>query len=200
MNTLRYLCLLFIFFVGNLNQSFAETFTFKNAGFAFEAPDGWHIGSQQGIEALIKDKSFGSDVLNKAVKQGVGRLLIITQNPINQTVGVNPGIFVDRHPGRVVDINAGLQNIRKFMIQNMNGWNQVGNFKFQKVGEFESGLIQYSYEVLQPQKPKLEVVEMLWLIPQDNHYITISSGFSPEDRNKIEPIITNSVSTLRKLN
>ena len=72
--------------------------------------------------------------------------------------------------------------------------------KLQMVGEFESGLIQYSYEVLQPEKPKLKVVEMLWLIPQDNHYITISSGFSPEDRNKIEPIVTNSFSTLRKLN
>lgn len=112
---------------------------------------------------------------------------------------VNPGIFVDRHSGRLQDINLGMENIRRFMLGNTRGWNQIGEMEVQKAGEFDAGLMRYSYEVIGAGNVKITVEEMLWVVPQDNHYFTISTGFSPDDRSEIEPLILETVSTLKKL-
>ena len=172
----------------------AETFIFSQQGFSLNAPDDWHVMAVADTVQMVNESDFGEELKN-AGNPASQLLALVRDNPV---VGVSPGVFVNYHRGTVGDIEFGLNRVASILERNLRDFQVVLAPTPTMLGPYEAGSIRYRY-VSNSQGIDFEVIETFWLIPDGDHYITISGGLAPEDEAKVQPLIDAMASSMKAL-
>ena len=162
----------------------AETFVFTAQGFSLKAPDGWHVMAVADTVSMVEGSDFGEELKN-AGNPASQLLAIVRDNPIS---GVSPGVFVNYHQGTISDTEVGLGRVANILERNLRQFQIIQPATPVRLAPYEAGTIRYRY-VTNSAGVDLEVIETFWLIPDGNHYITISGGLAPEDEAAVQPMI-----------
>lgn len=172
----------------------AETFEFSQQGFSLVGPDDWHVMAIGDAVRMGEELDFGEELKNAANPESM-LLVIVRDNPI---VGVSPGVYVNYHLGSIASIEVGLNRVVGILERNLRGFQMIQPPEPDRLGPYEAGTIRYRY-VTESQGIDFEVIETFWLIPDGDHYITISGGLAPEDETLIQPLIDAMAASLKVL-
>lgn len=176
----------------------AETLSFPTLGFQIEMPDGWRLLSRSEEFQVAVGVDLGSDLINRKAQdvERTSRLAVVVRDEINPRV--NPGIFLDVHPGRVGDIEGGLRNVERALRGNTLNFVSLSPPRRAKLGGYDAGRISYRYEVTAA-IGSLRVEETFWLVPMGDRYLTISSGVEAGRDAAAQKVIADAARSLRSL-
>ena len=172
----------------------AETFAFTAQGFSLKAPDGWRVISVGDAVRMVERSDFG-DELKRAGNPASQLLAVAREIPVD---GVSPGVFVNYHAGTISDIGVGLDRVSQILARNLREFQMLQPPTLTRLGPYEAGRVQYRYTT-EVGAGDAVVIETFWLIPDGDHYATISGGLAPKDEATAQPLIEAMARSMKPL-
>ncbi|MEM9097415.1 MAG: hypothetical protein AAGC79_02740 [Pseudomonadota bacterium] len=170
---------------------------FPAAGISFRPPDGWYILSAQESARIMQNVDSGSDELDEMLRSPDPTLLIRVARD-KTTLGVNPAISINLYPGEISDFEAAFDTLLPVLRQTSD-FELLEGPVADPLGPFEAQRIRYKFSA-QSSGVRLEVTEVLWLVPRGLQYLVVSSGAATEDAAELLPVLIKSARSLDLLN
>lgn len=157
----------------------ADRFKFRKLGFAIDGPPGWVVLSRQDFRSIVKSNDFGSTTVNDRLRGPDPRRLLSVARA-RRPDGVQPGLHLVYEKGSIADPLAYLDRLITFLGRNITGFKRLSAPSAVKLGPFSAGMASYRYTALS-NGAKLEIHDVIWIVPMGDHVLTISGGTAPND-------------------
>lgn len=173
----------------------AETFNFPLEEIAIDIPDGWVILNAENLADQTDDSDFGKELkrMNRINQQLSLLVSAVREFP---PIGVTPGIHVNIHPGRVVDLDEAMGRVVTLLSRNSRDFAVLVDPAPDKLGPFDTSVMTYRYNVASDGLD-LAVEETFWLVPLGDKYLTISTGVAAEEGQSARATLIDAAKSLR---
>ena len=173
----------------------AETFVFPRHGVAIDAPEGWTVIGAADLIQMADGSDFGDEL--KQAARGQNQSLLLSAVRDWPVIGVTPGLHLNVYPYQVGSIPDGLAQVATYLARNTQRFELLVEAADDQLGPFKAGYMIYRYHVVSNGEA-YDVEEKFWLIPLGDHYLTLSSGYAPDEGAPARAAIEAAAKSLRR--